>query len=187
MVDATFVVIDLGYSAIHPECPAEPGGPVERPEWLEILSHCSLAITSLFLIEIPLTLWSLGFQFLNPWGPVPHAWLHLFDAVVIVTTFSLEVALRGQGSELAGLLIILRLWRIVKLVAGTYSNKYLKCSQRTVSLTAKYRNHCWRWRDRRRTSRRASQDQTGTGGNKGRIDNQSAAYFNTSETGGPID
>ena len=32
----------------------------------------------------------------------------------------LEVALRGQGSELAGLLIILRLWRIVKLVAGTY-------------------------------------------------------------------
>jgi hypothetical protein len=120
MVDAVFVIIDLGYSIIHPECPAEPGGPVERPEWLEILSHCSLAITSLFLIEIPLTLWSLGFQFLNPWGPVPHAWLHLFDAVVIVTTFSLEVALRGQGSELAALLIILRLWRIVKLVAGTY-------------------------------------------------------------------
>ncbi|KAJ2912301.1 hypothetical protein MD484_g8106, partial [Candolleomyces efflorescens] len=118
MVDAVFVIIDLGYSAIHPDCPAEPGGPVKRPEWLEILSHCSLAITSLFLIEIPLTLWSLGFQFLNPWGPVPHAWLHLFDAVVIVTTFSLEVALRGQGSELAGLLIILRLWRIVKLVAG---------------------------------------------------------------------
>ncbi|TEB31274.1 hypothetical protein FA13DRAFT_1791555 [Coprinellus micaceus] len=54
----------------------------------------------------------------NPWGRVSHAWLHLFDAVVIVATFVLEVILRGRDAELAALLVILRLWRIVKLVTG---------------------------------------------------------------------
>jgi len=60
----------------------------------------------------------LGFQYLNPFGPAPHSPLHAFDAIVIVTTFTLEVALRGREKELAGLLIILRLWRLVKLVGG---------------------------------------------------------------------
>ena len=55
---------------------------------------------------------------MNPFGPTPHAGLHAFDALVIVTTFTLEVALRGKEKELAGLLIILRLWRLVKLVGG---------------------------------------------------------------------
>jgi len=35
-----------------------------------------------------------------------------------LTTFILEVILRGKERELAGLLIILRLWRLVKLVGG---------------------------------------------------------------------
>ncbi len=34
-------------------------------------------ITTLFLIEIPLTLWSFGFEFYKPYGQVPHASLHL--------------------------------------------------------------------------------------------------------------
>jgi len=35
-----------------------------------------------------------------------------------VTTFVLEVILRGKERELAGLLITLRLWRLLKLVGG---------------------------------------------------------------------
>ena len=70
------------------------------------------------MVEIPLTVWSLGIQWYNPWSRVIHSWLHLFDAAVIVATFVLEVTLRGRDSEFAALLVILRLWRIVKLVAG---------------------------------------------------------------------
>ncbi|KAI0054195.1 hypothetical protein FA95DRAFT_48995, partial [Auriscalpium vulgare] len=88
------------------------------PVWLEVLSDISTTITTLFLIEIPLTLWSLGPKYYFPRGPVPHATLHLFDATIIVTTFVLEVVLRGRERELAGLLIILRLWRLLKLVGG---------------------------------------------------------------------
>lgn len=88
------------------------------PPWLSLLAYLSLGITSLFVLEIPLTLWSLGSDAYNPFGPVPHAGLHLFDASVVLTTFLLEVVLRGKERELAGLLILLRLWRLVKLVGG---------------------------------------------------------------------
>jgi hypothetical protein len=100
---------------LTPGC--EPIG-ADTPEWLEVLSRISTVITTLFLIEIPLTLWSLGFEFYNPRGQFPHASLHVFDAFIIVTTFVLEVVLKGKERELAGLLIILRLWRLLKLVGG---------------------------------------------------------------------
>lgn len=86
--------------------------------WLETLSHISLGITTLFLIEIPLQLWAFGPKFYNPVYTL-HGSLHLFDAVVIITTFVLEVVLKGRERELAGLLILLRLWRLVKLVGGS--------------------------------------------------------------------
>lgn len=110
------VLADLAYTVLSDTCtPVE--GP-DAPLWLNILSHVSLVITTLFLAEIPITLWSMGIEHYNPCGPTLHAGLHLFDAIVILTTFVLEVVLKGRERELAGLLIILRLWRLVKLVGG---------------------------------------------------------------------
>lgn len=110
------MLIDLGYTLLTSDC--EPPGGVDEPEWLDVLSVLSTVITTLFLVEIPLTLWSLGFEFYDPRGRAPHATLHIFDAVIIVTTFVLEVILKGKERELAGLLVILRLWRLLKLVGG---------------------------------------------------------------------
>ncbi|KAJ3476502.1 hypothetical protein NLI96_g11112 [Meripilus lineatus] len=117
VIDTACVLADLAYTVLSDTCtPVE--GP-EAPIWLNVLSHISLVITSLFLVEIPLSLWALGTKFYNPFGgEVPHAALHLFDAFVILTTFILEVVLRGRERELVSLLIILRLWRLVKLVGG---------------------------------------------------------------------
>lgn len=116
LTDSMCVLADLGYTVLSDTCtPVE--GP-DAPVWLEVLSHISLGITTLFLIEIPVTLWAMGFAYYNPLGPFPHASLHLFDALVIVGTFILEFVLKGRERELAGLLIILRLWRLVKLVGG---------------------------------------------------------------------
>ncbi|KAF8894557.1 hypothetical protein BD779DRAFT_1467157 [Infundibulicybe gibba] len=109
------ITIDAALHDIVPNL--YPEGP-DAPEWLEILSHISLIITTLFVVEIPLTLWAFGPKFYNPLGGVTHARLHLFDAFIIVTTFALEVVLRGKERELAGLLVILRFWRLVKLVGG---------------------------------------------------------------------
>ena len=71
----------------------------------------------------------MGFSYYNPCGSILHAGLHLFDAFVIIVTFLLEVVLKGRERELAGLLIILRLWRLVKLVGGQMNDlrSYLVC------------------------------------------------------------
>ncbi|KIY50952.1 hypothetical protein FISHEDRAFT_8717, partial [Fistulina hepatica ATCC 64428] len=114
-IDAACVLADLGYTVLSPDC--TPEGP-EAPEWLEVLAHISLAITTFFLVEIPLSIWAFGAQYYNPSGPVPHASLHIFDSFIIIVTFGLEVGLRGKERELASLLIVLRLWRLVKLVGG---------------------------------------------------------------------
>jgi len=114
IIDAACVLSDLGYTFLADTCSSEP----ELPVWLEALAYVSLAITSLFLIEIPLACWAFGLHYFNPFGNFVHAPLHLFDAIIITTTFILEVILRGRERELAGLLIVLRLWRLVKLVGG---------------------------------------------------------------------
>ncbi|THU91886.1 hypothetical protein K435DRAFT_673149 [Dendrothele bispora CBS 962.96] len=140
-IDAICVLADLSYSLLHPDCgcapyPASNFASLSSPsahrspsytyvyasdpeKALEILSHISLAITTLFLIEIPLHLIAFGFNYYNPLpGGPPHAGFHLFDLIVIVVTFVLEIVLRGGERELAGLLIVFRLWRLVKLVGG---------------------------------------------------------------------
>ncbi|KAL7417149.1 hypothetical protein BDY24DRAFT_376846 [Mrakia frigida] len=116
-LDACFVLADLFYTVLHNQCTPE-GVPEENPRWLEILEIFSIVITTIFLVEIPLALYAFGTRFFNPFGPVTHAGFHLFDAILIVGTFTLEVALHGRERELAGLLILLRLWRLIKLVGG---------------------------------------------------------------------
>nr|GAT47218.1 predicted protein [Mycena chlorophos] len=114
-IDAACVLADLAYAFLHESCtPVE--GP-NAPQWLDVLAHISLFITGVFILEIPLTLWGIGIHFYVP-GYVPHAGLHLFDAVIVCATFVLEVVLRGKEQELAGLLVVLRLWRLIKLVGG---------------------------------------------------------------------
>jgi len=116
VIDASCVLADLIYTFLSPDCTPPHGE--DAPAWLEVLAHISLAITTFFLIEIPLSIYAFGFTFYNPLGPMTHGALHLFDAIIIVTTFVLEVALKGREQELASLLIVFRLWRLVKLVGG---------------------------------------------------------------------
>lgn len=45
-----------------------------------------------------------------------HSWFHVFDALVIVASFLIDILTRGVVEEVASLVIILRLWRFVKIV-----------------------------------------------------------------------
>ncbi|WOO78018.1 Voltage-gated hydrogen channel 1 [Vanrija pseudolonga] len=114
-IDAIFVLIDLGYVILNPPCEGE----AKPPPILEWLSQASLAIDLLFLLELPLEMYAFGPRFFGlslQKRPAPHFVLHIFDALVIIGTVILEIVLSGQERELAGLLVVLRLWRIVKLV-----------------------------------------------------------------------
>ncbi|KAF5357850.1 hypothetical protein D9756_001657 [Leucocoprinus leucothites] len=114
-VDVACVIADLGYGFLTRDCDNAHN---HDPAWLGALAHVALVITAVFMVEIVLALFAFGPEFYNPFGKIPLATLHLFDAIVIITTFVLEVVLKGKVEEFAALLIILRFWRIIKLMEG---------------------------------------------------------------------
>jgi hypothetical protein len=98
----------------------------------------------LFLVEIPLDLVAFGIKYYIPFGSSdsPHWFLHSFDAVVVIGAFVLSIGAnvslpsfslfsrdplatdwlprepseQGPLESVVSLLIVLRLWRILKLV-----------------------------------------------------------------------
>jgi hypothetical protein len=44
------------------------------------------------------------------------SWFHCFDAFVIVGSFAIDLLEHGVAEEIASLIVILRLWRFVKIV-----------------------------------------------------------------------
>ncbi|KAG0086428.1 hypothetical protein BGZ93_005975 [Podila epicladia] len=108
IADIILVMLQIGASLLHPHMS-------EKEVWyLELFSHLSLAIVSLFMLEILLKLFAFGPRYF--WRGTPHWALHLVDAVIILTTFLLEILLKGVSQEIGSLLIIFRLWRVVKLM-----------------------------------------------------------------------
>ncbi|CAG8687363.1 5063_t:CDS:2, partial [Racocetra fulgida] len=81
----------------------------------QILSSIAFIIDCVFMIEIALHLFVFGLSYYFK-GSNWH--LHLFDATIIITTFFLELFLKGKQREAAGLLIVFRLWRLVKMLSA---------------------------------------------------------------------
>ncbi|KAK8779131.1 hypothetical protein V5799_019530 [Amblyomma americanum] len=79
----------------------------------KIIHSMSIFILSLFLVEIVVKLYAYRLRFF-------HHKLEVFDAVVVIISFSLDVAFRDPESAAngAGLIIVLRLWRVARLLNG---------------------------------------------------------------------
>lgn len=76
-----------------------------------------MAISCLFLLEIPAALFAFGPSYYNPWSDITHSTFHLIDAIIIIMNFTI-LFLQGPAQEVGELLILLRLWRLVKLLGG---------------------------------------------------------------------
>ncbi|KAF9570683.1 hypothetical protein EC968_001516 [Mortierella alpina] len=107
LIDIILVVVQIGASLLHLD-------ETKEEIWIiALLSHLSLAIISVFMLEILLKFFAFGPRYF--WRGIPHGILHLVDATIIVTSFVLELILKGAEQELTNLLIIFRLWRVIKL------------------------------------------------------------------------
>ncbi|KAK7943044.1 uncharacterized protein PG986_012157 [Apiospora aurea] len=86
---------------------------IEDREWVQptrsALTTLSLVMSCLFLLELLLCLWAEGIRYLANW-------FHCFDAFVIVGSFVIDLLEHGVAEEIASLIVILRLWRFVKIV-----------------------------------------------------------------------
>ncbi|KAG0258154.1 hypothetical protein DFQ27_004787 [Actinomortierella ambigua] len=106
--DILLVILQIGASLLHLD-------ETKEELWvLKLFEHLSLAIVSFFVLEILLKLFTFGPKYF--WKGTHHGILHLIDAVIIFISFFLEVFVKStEALELGSLLIIFRLWRIVKL------------------------------------------------------------------------
>ncbi|PFH59574.1 hypothetical protein XA68_12142 [Ophiocordyceps unilateralis] len=75
---------------------------------ISVLGTIGLVISCLFMVELAACLLVYGFGYLC-------SWFHLFDAVVIVISFIVDVGLRGVAGSIGSLVVVLRLWRLAKL------------------------------------------------------------------------
>ncbi len=79
----------------------------------KILHYMSVAILSVFVIEIMVKLYALRLEFFK------HK-LELFDALVVIVSFVLDIVYRNSegATNGIGLLIVLRLWRVTRVLNG---------------------------------------------------------------------
>ncbi|KAG8356285.1 hypothetical protein FVEN_g5984 [Fusarium venenatum] len=76
---------------------------------LEILGSIGLVFSCLFVAELIASIWAFGWEYFN-------SWFHCFDAFIVVAGFVTDVALRGVLEEVASLIVVMRLWRVVKII-----------------------------------------------------------------------
>ncbi|XP_070572273.1 voltage-gated hydrogen channel 1-like [Ptychodera flava] len=80
----------------------------------EALHYCSIAILSIFMVEISVRIYCLRLEFFK------HK-LEVFDAIIVVISFAFDIAYAidpGTFNSMLGLLIIFRLWRVVRIFNG---------------------------------------------------------------------
>ncbi|KAF9144926.1 hypothetical protein BGX30_011010 [Mortierella sp. GBA39] len=125
LCDIILVMLQIGASLLHLD-------ETEHEHWvLAVFEHLSLAIVSVFMFEILLKIFAFGPRYF--WIGTPHWILHLVDAIIILTSFLLEIFLKGVEQELSSLLIVFRLWRVIKLT-GTVAIEVSEHDQAHVAL-----------------------------------------------------
>lgn len=91
--------------------PGEPGQTLDSIDTAQsVLGIVSLVFSVLFLLELLGSIWAFG----------PRTFFrskfHCFDAAVIVAGFVVDVCLKGVLEEIGSIVVVLRLWRVVKII-----------------------------------------------------------------------
>uniref|UniRef100_A0A2K6S9M0 Voltage-gated hydrogen channel 1 n=1 Tax=Saimiri boliviensis boliviensis TaxID=39432 RepID=A0A2K6S9M0_SAIBB len=105
----------------------------------KVFHYMSVTILSIFMMEIIFKLYVFRLEFF-------HHKFEILDAVVVVVSFVLDVVLllRKHDFEALGLLILLRLWRVARIINGIIisvktrsERQLLRLKQMNVQLAAK--------------------------------------------------
>jgi hypothetical protein len=105
LIDLILTMLDLVLADIY-KCEEDPPEAYKRTE--NALIIISLTILGVFMLEQLVKLVIFGIKYF-------FVFWHLFDAFIIITAFVLELTLTGSAEVVAPLLVILRMWRIVRV------------------------------------------------------------------------
>ncbi|CAH0024716.1 unnamed protein product [Clonostachys rhizophaga] len=94
---------------------------------LDILGALGLGFSCLFMVELIASIWAFGYGYFT-------SWFHCFDAFIVVAGFITDVVLHGVIEEVASFIVVLRLWRVVKIIEelGVGEQERAEESQRRI-------------------------------------------------------
>ncbi|KAJ7309811.1 hypothetical protein JRQ81_007881 [Phrynocephalus forsythii] len=94
----------------------------------KVFHYLSLSILTLFLVEVSFKVYTYRLEFF-------HHKFEVLDAIVVIISFVLDIVVlfREHEFEALGLLILLRLWRVARIINGKSPNKRWTRSEQQVS------------------------------------------------------
>ncbi|KAF5866910.1 hypothetical protein ETB97_008715 [Aspergillus alliaceus] len=75
----------------------------------QTLAIVGLVFSHLFMLELMVAIVSFGRGYFS-------SKFHVFDSLVIIVAFAVDVTLHGVQAELGSLVVVLRLWRVFKII-----------------------------------------------------------------------
>lgn len=99
----------------------------------EVFHYLSLALVTFFLVELGGKLFAYRLEFFD------HKF-EVFDGVVVIVSFVLDVVyiFREDAFDGVGLLILLRLWRVARIINGVLVSVKTRANQRLHKLKESY-------------------------------------------------
>lgn len=82
---------------------------VPKNQYIQILQSISLAILTLFIIELMFKLYVLRLDFFK-------SKMEIFDYTIVVVSWSLDIVFFNHDEHTMNLLIFLRLWRLIRII-----------------------------------------------------------------------
>lgn len=93
-----------------------------------VLHYISIAILSIFLIELLLKIYVMGLTFFK------HK-MEVFDGIVIIVSFALDVAFSNDGAlDGVSLIVLFRLWRVTRIVNGIILSVQMQAGRKIKAL-----------------------------------------------------
>uniref|UniRef100_A0A8C5N420 Voltage-gated hydrogen channel 1 n=1 Tax=Leptobrachium leishanense TaxID=445787 RepID=A0A8C5N420_9ANUR len=98
----------------------------------EIFHYLSISVLSIFLVEIVAKLYAFRLEFF-------HHKFEVFDAVIVIISFIIDIIYisREDIFSAVGLLILLRLWRVARIVNGVILSVKSRAEEKTNKLKEK--------------------------------------------------
>ncbi|MCJ1412360.1 hypothetical protein MMC19_006454 [Ptychographa xylographoides] len=96
------------YTCDH-SCGKDENADEEWRDAQDALGVVSLVFSCLFMFELLASIWAFGLPYFK-------SKFHCFDAFVIVAGFIIDVCLKGLLEEIGSIVVVLRLWRVFKII-----------------------------------------------------------------------
>ncbi|XP_057308502.1 voltage-gated hydrogen channel 1-like isoform X2 [Hydractinia symbiolongicarpus] len=124
LIDTAVVVTEIMVETSNKD--GSPNHDMEVAE--KVLHFTSLTILSFFMVEIITKIFAMGKEFL-------HHKFEIFDAVIVTVSFLLDVFLSSGGlKDGVEFLILLRLWRITRIINGIIVSIKTRAEEREEKL-----------------------------------------------------